>query len=400
MLVALVAWIFATGCKPAAPHTDHAEHAAPGAHSAPMTATPPPPEHPAGHGESPAKQAPSGYASLTLSSPQAAAIGLATAAVERKQLARNATSVGVIALDETRTAHVHAKVRGVIEAVAVDFIGKPVRRGQALCSIYSQSVLAAQLELIAVLKQKKQTSAANKELGVDSGLSWDAVVDGARRRLQLWDVPRSQIERLEKDLVPARTFTLATPRAGVVLARQAYVGSYVEPGTELYVISDTSRLWAVIDIYEADIPHVRVGTIVKLSVEGLAAPVEASIDFLPPTVDEGTRTLKARASLPNPRGELRPGAFLSAAFSLSLGEGLTVPEDAVIRTGKRNIVFVVHGEHVSPREVQVGPLVEGRYRVDHGLSEGEKVAIGAQFLLDSESRLRATSTPGGAHAGH
>ncbi|MCU0654259.1 MAG: efflux RND transporter periplasmic adaptor subunit [Polyangiaceae bacterium] len=390
-LLVLLLVLLASGCSSPGAHDGHGAHGA-----GPPSARP---QHPAGHGAPHASHGPSGYAPLTLSPPKAAAIGLATAVVDRGKLGRSATSVGVLALDETRTSHVHAKVRGVVEGVFVDFLGKPVRRGQPLCAIYSQSVLAAQLEFIAVLKQQKQLSAASKE-DKDGDLGLGAVIDGARRRLQLWDVPKGQIERLERDLTPARTFALSAPRAGVVLARQAYVGSYVEPGTELYVISDTSQLWALIDLYEADVPSIHIGTPVRLAIEGIPAPVEAIIDFLPPTVDEATRTLKARASLPNPRGELRPGAFLSASFSIELGEGLSVPEDAVIRTGKRSIVFVVHGEHVTPREVRIGPLVGGRYRVEQGLSEGERVATGAQFLIDSESRLRATSTPGGAHAGH
>ncbi len=375
------------GCRASAAGDEHAGHGSP-----PATATAAPADAHAAH-------APSGYAPATISSSAARAMGLATVKLETRSLGKSVDTVGVLALDETRTAHVHAKVRGVVEGVSVDFIGKAVRRGQPLCAIYSQSVLAAQLELIAVVKQRRQ-AAASKELAGVGDLGWDGIVDGARRRLMLWDVPKSQIERLERDLSPTRTFTLAAPRAGVVLARQAYVGSYVEPGTELYVISDTSHLWAVIDLRDADARHVRVGTPLKLVVEGRAEPLTSIVDFLPPTIDEGTRTLKARASIHNPSGDLRPGSFLSATFALSLEDGLVVPEDAVIRTGKRNIVFVVHGEQVMPREVELGPQVDGGFRVEAGLSEGESVAVGAQFLLDSDSRLRATSKPGGAHAGH
>ena len=343
---------------------------------------------------------PSGYTPLELTEAQTRAIGLATAMVETRSLERRLTTVGVVTLDETRTAHVHAKVRGVVEAVSVDFIGKPVRRGQTLCAIYSQPVLAAQMELIALLKQRQQSAATHKELGIDGELGLDAVVDGARRRLLLWDVPKAQIERIEKELMPSRTFPLTAPRAGTVIERRAYEGAFVEPGTELYVLSDTSKLWAQIDIYEADLAQIRVGTPVTLRLEGSSESIETTLDFLPPVLDEGTRTLKARASLDNPRGQPRPGAFLTAELTLGLGSGLVVPESAVLRTGKRDIVFVVHGPHVLPREVKLGPLVNGVYRIDAGLSEGEQVATTAQFLLDSDSRLRATSKPGGAHAGH
>jgi Cu(I)/Ag(I) efflux system membrane fusion protein len=173
---------------------------------------------------------------------------------------------------------------------------------------------------------------------------------------------------------------------------------YVDPATELYTISDLSRLWLLADLYDRDAPFVRVGATARISVAGERAPRTAKVTFLAPTIDQTTRTLQARFELDNKDGSLRPGAFASVELELALGAGLAVPETAVIRTGTRAIVFVVHGEHIEPREVTLGPQSGSFYRVDAGLVAGERVATGAQFLLDSESRLRATSGAGAGHA--
>ena len=339
--------------------------------------------------------APSGYAPVMLTSDQAKALGLTTTKVETRAFTKSLRTVGVVTLDETRTAHVHSKVRGFIEQVTADFVGKPIKAGAPLLAIYSQPVYAAELEYVALLKQKP-TSIDGPEAS-----AWRTLLDASRRRLLLWDVPKAQIDRLEATLEPQRTFTLYAPRSGIVVSKQAFVGNYADPETELYLISDLSKLWVVIDVYDDDLPNVHVGAPVTLAIEGIPDPIEAKVSFLLPTIDEATRTLKARIDLDNKDGRLRAGAFATASLSLDLGEGLAVPEDAVLHTGKRDIVFVVHGgQHVMPMEVQLGENVGGFYRVLSGLSEGDEVATGAQFLLDSESRLEATSGAGGGHAGH
>lgn len=350
--------------------------------------------------------APTGYALINIDVQQLQAFGLATVKVEERHLVRPLRTIGVVTLDETRTAHVHARVRGFIEAISPNFVGKTVRRGEGLCGIFSQGVLAAQLELISLARQRQKLAGMQGSLLGDADSSWDTLIEGARQRLLIWNVPRGQVDRVERTLEPVRTFAISAPRAGVIVAKRAFVGAYVEPSTELYLISDLSKLWVVLDVYEADVPYVRLGDTATLTIEGVTDSVTADVAYIAPTIDESTRTLKVRLDVDNKAGALRPGAFVDAALSLMVGHGLVVPESAVIRTGTRNIVFVVHGApgggraHVEPREVKLGPLVEGAYRVDGGLAAGDDVATGAQFLLDSESRLRATSAPGGAHAGH
>jgi Cu(I)/Ag(I) efflux system membrane fusion protein len=292
----------------------------------------------------------------------------------------------MVTVDETRTEHVHSRVRGWIDGFHVQFVGQKVKKGQPLVSLYSQDVYAAELELASLMR---------------SPVKSPELLDAARKRLALWEVPTATIGRVEETGEPQRTFPISAPRAGVVVAKQAFDGLFIDPSVELYTITDLSMVWVLADIYEADVADVRVGSEAKLTIEGLSEPVSAKVAFLAPTIDERTRTRKARFELANPNALVMPGAFVTVEIELGLGRGLAIPENAVIRTGERSIVFVVHGgQHVMPREVKLGARLGDYYRVVSGLTAGEEVATGAQFLLDSESRLRASSAAGGGHAGH
>jgi len=345
---------------------------------------------------------PAGYAAVTIDPARAEALKLATAPVEERDFTKVLRTVGVVALDETRSAHVHAKVRGWIDGIFVNFVGKKVNAGEPLCSLYSQDVYAAEIEFLSILDRTANGPTPSGEFADAEKRAQGQLLDAARRRLSLWDVPKSEVERLESTRQPRRTFPLLAPRAGVVIAKEAIEGMFVDPSLELYTLSDLSRVWVLADVYEADAPYVHVGDKAQLTVEGREPSLESSITFLYPTINEPTRTLKARFVLDNKDGRIRPGAFVSVTMDLPLGKGLAIPESAVLRTGSRSIVFVSHGEHgehLIPRAITLGPLVGDQYRVDGGLAAGDRVAIGAQFLLDSESRLRATSAAGGA-GGH
>jgi membrane fusion protein, copper/silver efflux system len=353
---------------PARTDSDHTGHAA---------------TRPAEH-DSLAQPLPEGFAPVALDPAQTAAMGLTTAVVEERDFNRKVRTVGIVTVDETRTAHVHARVRGWIEGFHVQYVGRSVKKGERLVSIYSQEVYAAQLELASLLKSPVRSP---------------ELLDAARKRLALWEVPQAVIETVERTGEPMRTFPILAPRAGVVVAKQAFEGQFIDPGIELYTISDLSRVWVLADIYDADVANVRVGSSAKLTIEGRAEPITAKVAFLSPTIDERTRTRKARFALSNVNDVLLPGAFVTVELDLALERGIALPESAVIRTGERAIVFVVHGTHAEPREVKLGSRVGDYFRVIEGLVVGEHVATGAQFLLDSESRLRATGG-GGGHGGH
>jgi Cu(I)/Ag(I) efflux system membrane fusion protein len=344
---------------------------------------------------------PAGYAAITVDPVRAAAIGLSTALVEQRAFRRSVRTTGMVALDETRTSHVHSKVRGWIEGVTANFVGKSIKAGAPLCTVYSQEVYAAQLEFLSVLDRTAAKPEATGAFADAERSASQQLLSAARRRLSLWDVPEAQVARLEQTRHPERTFTLVAPRSGIVVSKQAVAGIFIDPGTELYVVSDVSRLWMLADVYAADAPWLRLGAPASLRVEGLETePMQATIGFLPPTIDEATRTLKVRFDLDNKVGRIRPGAFATVEMSVDLGSALAIPESSVIHAGERSIVFVVKGSEVGPRAVDLGPIADGYYRVLRGVESGEAVAVGAQFLIDSESRLRATSGRGAGHAGH
>jgi Cu(I)/Ag(I) efflux system membrane fusion protein len=359
----------------------------------------PPPAPTIGADPHAAHGAPSGYAPTTLDPARARAMGLTTTKIEERDFTKELRTTGVIVLDETRTAHIHPKVRGWIDGIAATFAGKKVRAGEALCSIYSQEVYAAELEYLAILDQTRARVIPPGELAALEKNAQEKLIAAAKRRLALWDVPAGEIDRLERTREARRTFPLLASRSGTVVARQAVDGMFVDPSLELYTISDLGKLWILADVYETDAPHVKVGTHAVIEVQG-GDRLETEVSFIPPTLDEATRTMKARFDVDNEDGRFKPGSFATIRMHLPMGRGLGVPDSAVIRTGARAVVFVVHGEHVQPREVTLGPLVAGHFRVESGLRSGEEVATGAQFLLDSETRLRATSGPAGDGGGH
>ena len=373
------------------------------ASSAPLVAPSGGPQGHEGHDMDAGPMTPAGYAPVALDPARATALGIKTVEVVLRDFSRTVRTVGVVALDETRTAHVHSKVRGWIDTIHVDFVGRKVNVGEALCSIYSQEVYAAEFEFLSVLDRVGNTATPTGEFAAAEQHAQRQLLDASRRRLSLWDVPKSEIARLESSREAKRTFALLASRSGVVVEKQAVDGMFVDPSVELYTLSDLSRVWVVADLYEADVASVHLGDVAHLTIEGTDAPIDAKVTFLAPTIDEATRTLKARFELPNASGKLRPGAFVTVAMDLGMSRSLAVPENAVIRTGTRSIVFVAHGEHaehLAPREINVGPVVGDFYRVDGGLTAGEQVATGAQFLLDSESRLRASGGGGHEHGGH
>jgi len=343
---------------------------------------------------------PSGYAAIPLAESAASRLNLTRATVEERDFKRTLRTVGAVTVDETRSSHVHPKVRGWLDQVDVNFTGKTIREGTRLCTVYSPEILSAELELLAILNQRTPPNASGAEAFADiEHRARTVTLEAARRRLALWDVPQSEIQRLEQSREPRKAFPLLAPRSGTVVAKQAIAGMYVDASTELYLISDLSRVWVLVDLYEVDLPFVKLGDKARLSIEGMGAgPIEAKLTFLAPTIDEATRTLKARFEIDNRDRQLRPGAFVTAEMDIDAGRGVGIPEESVVRTGSRNIVFVLQGNLVEPREVALGPLVSGWYRVTSGVKVGDQVAASAQFLLDSESRIRATSTPGGAHA--
>lgn len=314
-------------------------------------------------------------------------IGLKTAPVTRGKVSGTFRTVGRVATDETRVRHVNIKVPVYVERVYVDFVGKPVRKGAALFSGYSPELLAAQEEYRIALSTQKSLSSS-------SGFSVDSsgLVAASRRKLELWDVPKSAIKRLEQSGQALKSLTFHSPIAGVVIKKDVVEGMKLDEGAMPYEIADLSKVWVLADIYESDLHRVKLGMRAKLTLKAYPNRVfEGSAAFLDPVLDPITRTVKLRLEFANANGELKPAMFGEVVLENAEREGLRIPEDAVIDSGSRKVVFVaLQDGKFEPRQVSLGDSDGTGVEVVSGLSEGEKVVVRANFLVDSESRLRAS----------
>src|SRR5262249_6932596 len=268
------------------------------------------------------------------------------------------------------------------EKLYVDFVGKPVRRGQPLFALYSPDLLAAQNDYALAVSTRAQ---------LGNGPAGDDLVSAARRRLELWDVPRSEIARLDQGGAPLRDLILYSPISGVVTAKTIVQGSKIAAGDTPFEITDLSQVWVLADAHESDLPRVRIGTPVTLALDAIPNHTfSGKVSFIEPILDPRTRTAKVRLAFANPRGELRPEMFGEAVFHARPHQGLRVPADSIIDSGDRKVVFVATGEgHFQPREVKTGDAAGDLVEVLNGVQAGEQVVVRASFLVDSESRLKA-----------
>jgi Cu(I)/Ag(I) efflux system membrane fusion protein len=315
-------------------------------------------------------------------------LGIRLATVARESLTQEVRAVATIVPDESRISHVHTRVSGWVEHLDVNTTGETVRAGQPLAHIFSQELFSSQTEYLAIRKTTSQS-------GITS-----AVVAGGRTRLGVLGMTPADIDAIEQTGEPKRLITVAAPQSGVVVNRGVTVGTAVDPSTTLLTIADLSRVWILAEVPEANIANVNIGTraLVDFPASG-RPPFATRIDFIYPTLSERTRTLRVRLSAANPSGALRPGLYGTVAFESVGTRVLTVPRDAVVDTGEQQHVFVANGDLFEPRAVTLGVQLADRVEIRTGLTEGERIVAAGVFLLDSESRLRATGGAG-AHGNH
>ncbi len=362
-----------------------------------------------------------GLATVTIDPSRQQLIGLQTADVVRGQVGGAWRTVGRVAMDETRVRHINIKIPAYVERIHVDFVGKPVRKGEPLFSLYSPDLLSAQEEYLLAARTQRSLSGAGGLPG-----DGDALVSAARRKLELWDVPDSEIARLDKTGKPSKTLTIYSPISGVVTKKDVVEGMKLDAGAMPYEIVDLSSVWVLADVYEGELRHVKVGMPATLTLNAYPnRTFKGRVEFIDPLLDPKTRTVKVRLAFPNRTGELKPEMFGEVVLQGAAREGLRIPADAVIDSGTQHVVFVAAGEgKFQPREVKLGDSDGQTVEVVSGVSPGEKVVTRANFLVDSESRLRASlaemankqsavpasapppasaphgGTAGGAHAGH
>ena len=325
-------------------------------------------------------------------------IGVRFETAEWTQTSRTLRTVGTVAYDETRVAMVHPRVEGWVERVFVNFTGDFVTRGQAMLTIYSPDLLASQQELL-LARRARDVMAKNPMASAAEGGA--ALLESARRRLELWDLSPAQIDRVLETGEPIRGVTLHSPAAGFVLERDVFPNQRVTPETTLYKIADLSRVWIMADVFEADIPHVKPGAPARVPFTSGARPLDARVTYVQPQVDPMTRTLKVRLEAANPGVRLKPDMFVNVELSVDAERRLTVPSGAVLDTGMRQTVFVDLGNgYLQPRSVTATERIGDRIVITSGLAGGERVAASAAFLIDSESQLKAAAAGMGAPKDH
>lgn len=333
-----------------------------------------------------------GYASVTIPAERIQSMGITLAKATRESFNQSVRTFGRVVFDETRVHHVHVRFDGYIEDLYVNYTGQYVRKGQPLFSIYSPELYATQNEYLLALRAREQRA----DTGDDSAID---LVASARERLALWNIGEREIRELERTRKPSRALVIASPVSGYVTGKTAVHGLQVTPADNLYDIVDLSTVWVQADIYEINLPFVQVGQPASIELDYRPGKVwRGRVAFIEPIVDPATRTVKARLEFANPDGQLKPEMYATVTIGGARGTGIAVPESAVIATGERTIVFVAKGEgRFDPREIVVGVRVRNLYEIKRGLAEGEEVATGANFLLDSESKLKASLSGAGEH---
>ncbi len=340
-----------------------------------------------------------GYTTVTIPQDRIRNMGITLTKAARMSLDQSFRTFGRVAYDETRVYHVHTRFEGYIEDLYVNYTGQFVKKDQPLFSVYSPELYATQNEYLLALKARDQRQESKWPFGSGSGVD---LVAAARERLSLWDIGDNEIRELEKTRKASRDLVIASPVSGYVITKMAVHGLKVTPSDNLYDIVDLSTVWVLADVYEVNLASVKVGQPAAINLDFEPGKTwRGRVAFIDPTVDPVTRTVKARLEFANPYGELKPEMYAHVVIGGLTATGVAVPDNAVISTGERNIVFVAKGNGVfAPREVVLGAHVRNLYEIRQGISEGEQVVTGANFLLDSESKLKAATSVGTGEQKH
>jgi membrane fusion protein, copper/silver efflux system len=334
-----------------------------------------------------------GYSPVKITQERLQMMGVTTEKARVISLDQSIRTVGRITADETRISHIHTKFEGYIEQIFVNYIGQQVSKGQPIFSFYAPDMVATQKEYILALQAHDQW----EKSGTKAQLPGIDLAKAARQRLALWDISPDQIARIEKDREPIRDFVVYSQVNGIVSAKTAVLGNRVMPSDTLYELTDLSSVWVLADLYEINVPFVKIGDPATITLSYDPGRIfKGRVSFINPNVDEKSRTVKVRIVLENPSGLLKPDMYAGVVFGGQLGQGVAVPDSAVMGTGEREMVFIAKGDGLfEPREVKTGVKVRGFYEIKKGVKAGEDVVTGANFLLDSESKLKAAISGAG-----
>jgi len=299
-------------------------------------------------------------------------------------------AVGRVSYDETRISRVHARIEGWVDRVYVDFVGRQVEKGEKLLTIYSPELVASQHEYLLALRADRLLKGSPAEATRGYG---DSLLRAARRRLELFELSEEQIAQVARTGEPLTYVTLEAPVSGYVTTRNAFPKQRITPETELYQVADLSRVWILADVFEYEMPLVRIGQAATVSVSYLPGrKFGARVDYIQPDVDPQSRTLKVRLNAANPGMLLKPDMYVDVEFRVATPPRLSVPAEAVLDSGLRKTVFVDRGNgYLEPRQVETGERFGDRIEILRGLRAGERIVTSGNFLIDSESQLQGAA---------
>lgn len=304
-------------------------------------------------------------------------IGVKKYTVQEKKLVKTIRTVGRVVYDERRLGEVNLKVEGWVERLYADYTGKYIREGEPLFKLYSPELLNAQEEYLLTT----------------SGRTSSSLKSSAKTKLLLWDISESQINQLDKSKKPTTRLDILSPISGYIISKSIIEGGHVKPGKTLLQIADIKKVWILGDIYENELPFIKLGQKVTITSQSFAGRYySGTIAYIYHNLNPKTRSVKFRIEMENPEEILKPGMFTNIQIEVDMGIPLAVPESAVLNSGVRQIVFISKGDGIFiPNEVDTGSLVNGYYPVQKGLAKGDVVVSSANFFLDSESQLMATT---------
>jgi Cu(I)/Ag(I) efflux system membrane fusion protein len=328
---------------------------------------------------------------LTIAPARLQAIGVRFETAALRPLERLVRTVGRVAVDERRLSRVNLKVEGWIDRLYVNATGQVVRQGQPLLTLYSPELIAAQQEYLLAMRNAR--ALGGSEFG-DVAEGAKSLLDASRRRLELWDVRPEHLREIERTGEVPRTLPIHAPQPGTVIDKMAVQGMRVDPGQDLYTIADLRHVWILADIYEYELPFITVGQRARISLSyDPGAALDADLTFIYPTLDPQSRTAQVRFELDNPEGRLKPEMYANVELRIPFGIRLAVPRDAVLQSGERQIIFIHKGGgQLEWRTVRIGVRAGNEVEIVEGLQEGEHIVTSANFLIDSESQVRAAMT--------
>lgn len=324
---------------------------------------------------------------VQLSPERLQSIGVKFAEVKRRAVQDELRVTGTVDVNEERLAYVQTRFPGWIQRVFADATFQYVRKGQPLFTIYSQELVSTEQEFLLALKDQQAFSQAHGTAANEA----DWLVNAARERLRQWNVPDSEITRLQNTSEVQHEITVQSPSSGYITERNALPNQFVQPETKLYTIADLSQVWIYAQVFQTDVGLLKTGDPATVTADAYPGRTfRGRVQQILPQVDASTPTVRVRLVFDNSGLLLKPGMYVNVILGVPLGAEVVIPASGVLQSGTQQIAFVNHGNgYLEPRQITTGLRVGDGFVVLNGLRAGERIVASANFLIDSEAQLQA-----------